>query len=272
MKPFRWSVVIPMWQEATRIDASIERLADSKLAHPDIELLLVDDGSTDGTAAQARAACERAGLVATVIELPANVGKGGAVRAGVLAASGEVVGFADADLSAGPEDIERVFRVVDEGEAPVAIASRTEPGTTIAARQPWLRRWSGAAFNLELRALGLTDLRDTQCGLKAFEAKAATEIFGALRLRRFAFDVEVLARARRGGFAIAEVPIRWEHVEASRVAPLRDGVRMAVDALRIRWWLRPGRSRSGAGAASGVGTIDVTDPPPARLPARAPSS
>jgi dolichyl-phosphate beta-glucosyltransferase len=229
-----WSLVVPMWQEAARIEATIEQLAASKLAHADVERIFVDDGSDDGTAERCEAALARHGLDARVLRLPDNIGKGGAVRRGVLAARGEVIGFSDADLSCGPDDIVAVFEVVADGRADVAIASRTDPDTVIAAAQPFGRRWSGWLFNVELRMLGLTDLHDTQCGLKAFSAPAARALFEPMRTSRYAFDIEVLATAQRWGYTIAEVPVHWQHVEASRVSPLRDGGRMVLDALAIR--------------------------------------
>lgn len=230
-----------MWQEATRIEATVARLADSKLAHPDIELIFVDDGSTDATAHLCEQACARAGLDATIRRLAVNRGKGAAVRDGILAAGGEVVGFSDADLSCDPDDVARVLSVVADGEADVAIASRTASSSVIPDRQPLPRRLSGAAFNLELRLLGLTRFHDTQCGLKAFSAPVAASLFEPLRTERFAFDVEVLARAVRAGHRVTEVPVTWRHVEASRVHPIRDGGRMVADALAIRWRLARGR-------------------------------
>lgn len=240
----RWSVVIPMWQEAVRIDSTIAQLAGSSLAHHDVELIFVDDGSTDGTADQCEKALALHDVEGRVLRLPVNRGKGATVRHGMLLATGEIVGFSDADLSCGPEDIVAVFTAVESGDAPVAIASRTDSATTIAERQPLARRMSGLMFNAELRLLGLTDLHDTQCGLKAFAASAVPELFEPLRTKRFAFDVEVLMRAKRAGMRVVEIPVTWRHVEASRVDPLRDGVRMALDAARLRWTLRGGsRSR-----------------------------
>jgi dolichyl-phosphate beta-glucosyltransferase len=236
--PMAWSLVVPMWQEATRIELTVARLADSKFAHPDIEVIFVDDGSDDGTAQICEQACARHQLNAVIRRLPVNRGKGAAVRHGVLGARGRVVGFSDADLSCGPDDVELVFATVGHGEADVAVASRTTGDTTIAQRQPWARRAGGAAFNLELRLLGLTDLMDTQCGLKAFTAAAAKVAFEPMITERFAFDVEALARCRRQQLRIAEVPVTWTHVEASRVAPIRDGLQMAFDAARIKWAMR----------------------------------
>jgi dolichyl-phosphate beta-glucosyltransferase len=227
-----------MWQESGRIERSIAAMAQSPLAAPDVELIFVDDGSTDRTAEVCEEALATHALSGSVIRLAANAGKGAAVRAGVLAARGAVVGFSDADLSCPPRDIVAVFNAVEPGVAPVAIASRTDRDTVIAEMQPWARRTSGALFNAELRLLGLTGLRDTQCGLKAFAADAAQTLFEPLRTSRFAFDVEVLARASRLGMVITEVPVEWRHVEASRVEPFRDGLQMVWDALRIRWWIR----------------------------------
>jgi dolichyl-phosphate beta-glucosyltransferase len=133
--------------------------------------------------------------------------------------------------------------VIERDEADVSIASRTDSGTTIAERQPLARRMSGIMFNTELRMLGLTDLHDTQCGLKAFAAPVVRDLFEPMRTHRFAFDVEVLTRAKRSGLRVVEIPVTWRHVEASRVDPIRDGLRMAFDAARLRWTLR-GSSRS----------------------------
>lgn len=128
-----------MWQEATRIEATVARLARSKLSHPDIELIFVDDGSSDDSAHLCELACARLGLDATIRRLAVNQGKGAAVRHGVLAAGGEVIGFSDADLSCDPDDIARVMAVVDDGEADVAIASRTAGASVIPDRQPLAR-------------------------------------------------------------------------------------------------------------------------------------
>lgn len=230
-----------MYRESTRIVAAVQALAASKLSHPDIELIFVDDGSDDSTVDTLEAACFHAHLSADIVRLPANRGKGAAVAAGVAHAKGAVIGFSDADLSCPPDDIARVFAAVDGGEADVAIASRTDPDSSLPVRQPLFRRTSGSLFNVTLRLLGLTDLRDTQCGLKAFTDDAAHALFGALGTDGFAFDVEVLARARRSGLKVIEIPVVWRHVEASRVRPVADGTRMVVDAVRIRWRLRGSR-------------------------------
>lgn len=231
---FRRTLVIPMYQESTRIESAIRQLSDSVLADGHLQVILVDDGSDDGTAEVAEKALVESGLEAFVVRLPRNRGKGGAVRAGVLAADGDVIAYADADLSAGVEEIERCFSVVESGEAEVAFASRAHRDSVIATPQSWFRQSSGKSFNLILRTLGLTSCLDTQCGLKAFRRDVAIDLFRRLHITDFAFDVEILFRARTSGRRVTEVPITWSHVEASRVSPVRDGLRMTMDVLRLK--------------------------------------
>jgi len=236
----RRSIVVPLYQESARVGGTVRRLADSDLCRPDTEFLFVDDGSTDDTVAVLEGALAGSGLQAQVIRLGTNQGKGAAVRTGVLAGRGSTVAFVDADLSSPPAAIAQVLRAVEEQGAQVALASRAHPTSDITVRQPLARETAGKTFNRLIRLLGLTTLPDTQCGLKAFDRGTARALFEPLRTTRFAFDVEVLARAQQQGRRITVVPTEWAHVEESRVAPLRDGLRMAWDALRVRWALRKG--------------------------------
>lgn len=236
----RRSVVVPVYQESSRIGGTVRRLADSPLHAPDTEFLFVDDGSSDDTVAVLERALEVSGLQARVLRLGRNQGKGAAVRAGVLAAQGSTIAFVDADLSSPPAAIVQVLEAVEQGGAQVALASRAHPTSDITVRQPVARETAGKTFNRLIRLLGLTTLPDTQCGLKAFDRESAVALFEPLRTQRFAFDVEVLARAQQQGRRVAVIPTEWAHVEESRVAPLRDGLRMAWDALRVRWALRRG--------------------------------
>jgi glycosyltransferase involved in cell wall biosynthesis len=229
----RWSLVVPMWNEVARIEATVATLADA-FGDGRVELIFVDDGSDDGTADVVERACKEAALDAEVVRLTENRGKGAAVRAGLLGAGGDTVGFVDADLSAGPPEIERIFAAVDGGRGDVVIASRVTGDATITVRQPFGRRWSGWLFNIGLRASGLTRLPDTQCGLKAFRAEVVPALFGPLVAAGFAFDVEVLARAERLGLIVTEVPITWHHVDGSRLSPVRDGVATLREAWRVR--------------------------------------
>lgn len=231
----RRTLVVPMYREAARIESTVAALAASALNGDGTEFVFVDDGSDDGSGELARAAAERHRLARVrVTRNPVNRGKGGAVRRGVLAARGAVVAFADADLAAGVEEIERCFAAVESDGAQVALSTRLHADSVITRLPPLSRRLAGKAFNVLLRATGLTAFRDTQCGLKVFTRDAARRIFDDLRIEGFAFDVEVLVRAQRAGFTVVEVPISWHHVDESHVDTWRHGLRMVVDVLRLR--------------------------------------
>jgi dolichyl-phosphate beta-glucosyltransferase len=252
-----WSIVVPMYQEQMRIRGTVERLVASSLNRPGIDFLFVDDGSKDATVDVLEKALAGSGLTASVLRLPRNLGKGAAVQAGMLAATGDVVAFVDADLSSPPSAVEQCCRAVEAG-AQVAVASRGHDTSNLVVRQPGSREAAGKTFNRLIRAMGLTTLPDTQCGLKAFDRATARELFTDLSVRRFAFDVEVLLRARQRGLRIEAIPTEWAHREESRVAPVTDGARMFVDALRLA--LRARQSASAvAGSPGGMAsaTFDV---------------
>lgn len=232
------SLVIPMKDEAGRIGRTLAAIASSDLHRDDTEILLVDDGSTDDTAAVVSTLIDRLGIRAQLLRLPRNEGKGAAVAAGVAAANGRTIAFVDADLSSPPEAVLACFEHVEAEKADVVVTTRVHPEAMISQRPPVGRMYSGKVFNILLHALGLTTLGDTQCGLKAFTAEAAHALFRDLRVRRFAFDVEVLARAERLGLTVMELPLEWRHFEASRVRPVRDGAAMALDVVRLRLALR----------------------------------
>jgi SAM-dependent methyltransferase len=227
------ALVIPMCNEVARIERSLATIAASPLNAGDLELVLVDDGSIDRTATVAAEAAHRLGLQVRVLELGTNQGKGAAVRAGMLAATARTRVFVDADLSVEIKDLLRCFETL-EGGVDVAYGTRAHPESTIPRGQPAHRVLSGRTYNLLLRRLGLTDEHDTQCGMKGFTAAAAEAVFSPLSTNGFGFDVEALARAQRGGWRVAPVPVTWSHVEASRVRALRDGASMGVSALGIR--------------------------------------
>ena len=241
------TLVIPMFREASRIEGTLEALAASPLNGENTEILLVDDGSDDGTPTIAETAAAGLGLSVTVIRRPVNEGKGAAVRAGVLAAEGRTVAFADADLLGGAADIEACFRRVEAGPDDVVVATRSHPDSTITVAAPRHRVAMGRTYNWFLRRLGLTDSLDTQCGLKGFTADAARLLFTPLRTTGFAFDVEILARARQAGLSIGEMPIAWGHVDGSRVGAL-GGMRSFSDSVRIRRALGPARPPAGGTA------------------------
>jgi len=230
----RVSVVVPAYNEALRLPATLEEMRrhfeDSGEPY---EVIVVDDGSQDATAEVADDHARRWPEL-SVVRLGVNRGKGGAVRAGMLQARGEHRAFSDADLSAPLSELARL-RAHLGGDCHVAIASRGVAESLIEVRQSRLRETMGRIYNRLLRLLVLPGIHDSQCGLKVFTATAAVACFEPLRTMRFGFDAEVLLRARRRGWAIAEVPVRWRHVEASRVSPGRDAARMLFDLVRLRF-------------------------------------
>jgi dolichyl-phosphate beta-glucosyltransferase len=228
------SVVIPAFDEAIRLPPTLARMREYLDAGPDsYEVLVVDDGSRDDTVAVAEAlAAEWPQL--RVLRLPENRGKGAAVREGMLNAGGALRAFSDADLSTPIEELPRLRERLG-GACQVAIASRDAPGSDIQIHQPAWREFMGRTYNRILRLLVLPGIRDTQCGFKLFTAEAAEALFTPLETFRFGFDAEVLVRAHRRGWKIAEVPVKWRHVEESRVGGIGDALRMLYDLVRLRF-------------------------------------
>ena len=229
------SVVIPAYNEALRLPRTLERVG-AFLAGSSHEIVVVDDGSSDGTAELARAA---GGAALNVVRNETNRGKGYSVRRGMLLARGAVRLMTDADLSTPIEELPRLLARAREGYD-VVIGSRALPEAQIEVRQSRYRENAGRAFNLLVRGLLLPDLHDTQCGFKLFSANAATAAFEAARLDGFSFDVEALVIARRLGHRIAEVPVTWRNDAATRVGAFH-GLLAFLDLARIRWNASTGR-------------------------------
>jgi glycosyltransferase involved in cell wall biosynthesis len=229
------SVVIPAYNEASRLPATLGRVS-AYLASRGFdfeEILVVDDGSTDGTAARAEAFAASHPNV-RVLRNPGNRGKGYAVRNGMLEARGDWRLFTDADLSSPIEEVEKLVGAVRDRHAGVAIGSRALDRSLISVHQPPYREIAGKFFNLVMRlAVGLP-FRDTQCGFKLFSREAAEAAFSRQLLERFGFDVEVLLIARLHGFHIEEVPVKWAHVEGTKVSTW-NGAQSFLDLLVIRW-------------------------------------
>jgi dolichyl-phosphate beta-glucosyltransferase len=227
------SVVVPAYNEGQRLPATLRAMAAYLLTTPlNTELIVVDDGSSDDTAAVAET-FEAGDLNLKLIRHPENRGKGAAVRTGVLASSGDVVLFSDADMSTPIADVERLLALINSG-TPVAIGSRAaERRRLVEVHQPLHRELMGRIFNLMVQAVLLPGIWDTQCGFKAFKGDAAREIFTATESDGFEFDVEVLYRAKRKGLKMREVAVHWRDDPNSRVHPLRDSARMFAGLIRI---------------------------------------
>ena len=230
------SVVVPAYNEARRLPATLRALRGyldrDGVAGEEHEVIVVDDGSVDGTAACALEAGDGWPQL-RVLSGERNHGKGWAVRSGMLAARGEVRLFTDADLSTPIEEVAKLRARLDPGTQ-VVIGSRALSDSDVEVHQPWYREAMGRGYNRLLQWLVLPGLRDTQCGFKLFTAEAAVACFEPLRTPGFGFDAEVLLRARRLGFGVAEVGVRWRHAVNSRVSPVRDSVGTFTDLVRLR--------------------------------------
>ncbi|GAC1333585.1 MAG: glycosyltransferase family 2 protein [Candidatus Dormibacteria bacterium] len=231
------SVVVPAFNEARRLPPTL-RAIDRYLKEGGHrgELIVVDDGSTDETSELVKALASE-GLLVRLIRHQANLGKGAAVRTGVMAATGDVVLFTDADLSTPIEDAEQLLAAIRSG-ADVAIGSRALDRSLVLVHQPWLRDRMGRVFNLFVQVILLPGLKDTQCGFKAFRGGLAQELFGATQTDGFEFDTEVLYRARRRGLATSEIPVHWRDNPDTRVNALLDSPRMLLGLFRIRRLVR----------------------------------
>ena len=230
----QYSIIIPAFNESVRISQALEKVR--AFAHSQSwawEGIVVDDGSTDDTSAIVRGFTQQDPAF-RLIENPGNRGKGYSVRNGMLHAHGDILLFTDADLSSPIEESLKLFSAIAAG-ADVAIGSRWLRTDLQTRRQPIYRQVFGRAFNLALRLILGLKFKDTQCGFKAFRRHAADAIFPLQQIERWGFDPEILFLARRFGFRTVEIPVRWAHREGTRIHPLKDGLRMLWEALRIRW-------------------------------------
>jgi dolichyl-phosphate beta-glucosyltransferase len=235
------TIVIPAYNEQSRIGTTLVHTLDHlERHHPDGEVLVVDDGSRDDTSLIAEQVGR--GRVRVLKQLR-NLGKGAAVRRGMLEARGAHVLFMDADMSTPIEELEKLLAIADQGYD-VVIGSRGLPDSDIRQRQPSLRELMGRGFNVIVRAVLFGGIRDTQCGFKLFGRRAAQDIFSRLTLDGFAFDVEALMLAQRLGYTLREVPVVWYHAPNSKVSPLTDSTRMFADVLRLRLRHRRPRGRA----------------------------
>jgi dolichyl-phosphate beta-glucosyltransferase len=228
------SIVIPAYNESARIGKALtEVLRCVRDRAWQAEILVVDDGSTDSTAAMV----QEFALLHPEIRLlcnPENRGKGFSVRHGVLNAVGEIVMFTDADLSAPMEEAERLFEAIRQG-ADIAIGSRWLQRNRQTHKQPFYRQFFGRCFNAITRVVMGLPFADTQCGFKAFRRPVAQTIFQLQRIERWGFDPELLFIALKRGYKIQEVPVTWGHDERSRLSYLKDGIKMLEEIAYIRW-------------------------------------
>ncbi len=228
------SIVIPAYNEETRLPATLARLASYVAATSlgETEVVIVDDGSRDGTAALVEDFAHIYPAV-RLVRNPGNRGKGYSVRNGVLAAKGEWILFSDADLSTPIEEVEKLLAAVKEKKADGAIGSRALDRKLVTVHQSAFREYSGRFFNLVMRLATGLPYADTQCGFKLFRREAAREVFSRVRIPGFGFDVEALFIAQRLRYTMVEVPVRWANAEGTKVT-LMNGLQAFTDLLVVR--------------------------------------
>lgn len=230
------SVVIPAYNEACRLPSTLEEMVDYLGAHPrwlPAEIVIVDDGSSDATSEVAAATTTADGVTLRCLSSHENHGKGSAVRRGLATSRGRSILLSDADMATPISEIDVLAGAADGG---VAIGSRALDRTRIETPQPLYRDLMGRIFNLAVRMLAIGGIADTQCGFKLFDGDLGRALAAVQRIDGFAFDVELLVWARSWGVPVREVPVRWRHVEESRVQPLAHSADMFSDLLRIFRW------------------------------------
>lgn len=229
------SIVIPAYNESLRIGKTLEEV-QKYAASKDfgVEVILVDDGSSDSTPEILRefqSHCPDTRVLCN----EANRGKGYSVRRGVLEARGKVILFTDADLSAPIEEADKLIVALESVGADAAVGSRALDRRLIGVHQPWRREFAGRCFNLFVRLFTGLKIRDTQCGLKLFRKDSTRRAFELQRVDRFGFDPEVLFLIRHLRGKIVEVPVRWNDNPATKVHFLRDSIHMFLDLIALRW-------------------------------------
>jgi dolichyl-phosphate beta-glucosyltransferase len=236
------SIVVPAYNERTRLRESVPKiLAYLNREFINSELIVVDDGSTDNTAEVARECLASSGDVRTgILSYKQNLGKGRAVRLGLLASRGDVALFTDADLSTPITETPKLITPIVNGECDLAFGSRALDRGLIGVHQPWRREQGGRVFNLAVRLATRLPFWDTQCGFKAFRMQVCRPLIEGATIDRFGFDVELIYLAYRAGLRLREVPVRWDHYEGSKVNILSDSFKMLSGVGLIRQQARRG--------------------------------
>jgi dolichyl-phosphate beta-glucosyltransferase len=230
------SIVIPAYNEERRIQRTLGETFDY-LDHQaySSEIIVVDDGSNDRTAEVVLSFTARVGNRIRLINNPGNRGKGYAVRNGILHADGEIILFCDADMSTPPEETQKVIEPIQNRQYDIVFGSRALAGSRIEERQSGMREAIGRGGNFILQTLIGLPFQDTQCGFKAFSREAAHSTFSLQRIEGFGFDPEILYIAQKQGWRLLETPVRWSHVEGSKLNPLTTPLKVLLEVSTIRW-------------------------------------
>ena len=236
------SIVVPAYNEGERLGKSLRTIVSYLSNYPaQTELIVVDDGSVDDTAAIARQELAHPNNVHTsVISYKSNLGKGRAVRLGLQASRGEIALFTDTDLSTPITEAPKLIEPIERRECDVAFGSRALDRSLIGVHQSWRREQGGRVFNLAVRLATGLPFWDTQCGFKAFRMSVCRPLIEGATIDRFGFDVELLYLAYRAGLKLQEIPVRWDHAEGSKINLASDSLKMLSEVGRIRQQARRG--------------------------------
>jgi glycosyltransferase involved in cell wall biosynthesis len=236
------SVIIPAYNEAARLEKTLQAVVDYlRQNQPQAEVIVVDDGSSDQTAELARGVFQHSrDLRTSVISYKSNLGKGRAVRLGLLAARGDIALFSDADLSTPISEMPKLIEPIASGQYDVTFGSRALDRKLIGVHQSWRREQGGRIFNLVVRVATGMPFWDTQCGFKAFRMNVCRPLIEAATIDRFGFDVELLYLAFRAGLNLKEIPVRWNHNEGSKITLVTDSFKMVNEVGLIRQQARRG--------------------------------
>jgi dolichyl-phosphate beta-glucosyltransferase len=240
MSPPHLSIVVPAFNEARRIPTTLRAIGAHFASAPfAVELIVVDDGSSDDTRGAVRALASELTVPVRLLSYPGNRGKGFALKVGFAASRGEYVLFSDADLSTPIEEADRLLAELERG-FDLVIGSRKTPRAQIDVHQPWLREKLGKGFTLLVRML-VANVSDATCGFKAFRGEVGRDLFACVHVFDWSFDAEVLLIARSRGYRLAEVPVRWRDQAGTKVDLRRDVLRSLEGIARIRWYAALGR-------------------------------
>ena len=235
LPPLDLSIVIPAFNEQARLPKTLHSIIDYLLARPcSAEIIVVDDGSSDRTAAIVSDFREKYPQL-RLLSNSGNRGKGFSVRHGMLEARGQIALFSDADLSTPIEEADKLLAAIRDEGYDAAIGSRAVDRSLIEVHQSFVREQAGIFFNRMVQLIVGIPISDTQCGFKAFRTERARVIFEQQRIERFGFDPEILFLAQRHGLRVAEIPVRWSHDPATKVSVAADGIRMFLELILIRW-------------------------------------
>jgi dolichyl-phosphate beta-glucosyltransferase len=240
--PTSISIIVPAYNEAVRLGKTLGTILDYLNSRGGAsELIVVDDGSSDGTAQVAEESLKDAGRVSTLlIPVRPNRGKGHAVRAGLLAARAPIALFTDADLSTPITELPKLVGPIERGRRDLTFGSRALDRSLIGVHQPWRREQGGRIINLIVRLATRLPFWDTQCGFKAFRMSVCKPLAEAARIERFGFDVEYLYVAHLAGLRMEEIPVRWDHNEGSKLSVWRDTPRLLAEVKTVRQLVKRG--------------------------------